>query len=46
MLNRCVMIGRLTADPQLRYTQSGKGVANFRIAVDRPKYGDGERQTG
>ena len=45
MLNRIVLIGRLVADPQLRYTQQGTGVANFRIAVDRPKYGEGEKQT-
>jgi single-strand DNA-binding protein len=45
MLNRIVLIGRLTADPQLRTTQAGKSVANFRLAVDRPKYGEGEKQT-
>ena len=36
MLNRCILIGRLVADPQLRYTQSGIAVASFTIAVDRP----------
>lgn len=36
MLNRIVLIGRLVAEPQLRYTQSGVAVANFRIAVNRP----------
>ncbi len=36
MLNKAILIGRLTADPELRYTQSGTAVANFRIAVDRP----------
>ncbi len=36
MLNRIVLIGRLVADPQLRYTQTGAAVANFRIAVNRP----------
>ncbi len=36
MLNRVILIGRLTADPELRYTQSGTAVANFRLAVDRP----------
>lgn len=45
MLNRIVLIGRLTADPQLRYTQQGTAVANFRIAVDRLKYGDAEKST-
>jgi len=46
MLNRIVLIGRLVADPQLRYTQSGTAVANFRIAVDRPfPNQQGERET-
>ncbi len=36
MLNRIILIGRLVADPQMRYTQQGIGVANFRIAVNRP----------
>lgn len=46
MLNRIVLIGRLVADPQLRYTQSGIAVANFRIAVDRPfSNQQGERET-
>lgn len=35
MLNRCVLIGRLTKDPELRYTQSGKAVCTFTLAVDR-----------
>lgn len=46
MLNRCVLIGRLVADPELRYTQTGIAVTNFRIAVDRPFTNQqGERQT-
>ena len=36
MLNKAILIGRLTADPNLRYTQSGNAVANFTLAVDRP----------
>lgn len=36
MLNRIILIGRLTADPELKYTPSGIAVAQFRIAVDRP----------
>ena len=36
MLNRVILIGRLTADPELRYTQNGTAVTNFRLAVDRP----------
>lgn len=35
-MNHVVLIGRLTADPELRYTPNGVAVANFRIAVDRP----------
>lgn len=33
--NNVVLIGRLTADPELKGTTSGKNVANFRIAVNR-----------
>lgn len=36
MLNRVVLIGRLTRDPESKYTQSGVPVASFGIAVDRP----------
>lgn len=35
MLNSVTLIGRLVADPQHRQTQTGKGVANLRVAVDR-----------
>lgn len=35
MLNRIVLIGRLTKDPELRYTPNGKAVASFTLAVDR-----------
>ena len=36
MLNRVILIGRLTRDPELRYTTSGVAVVNFSLAVDRP----------
>ncbi|WP_070120021.1 single-stranded DNA-binding protein [Bacillus marinisedimentorum] len=36
MLNRVVLVGRLTKDPELRYTPSGVAVANFTLAVNRP----------
>lgn len=36
MLNRVILIGRLATDPELRYTQTGVAVTNFRLAVDRP----------
>lgn len=32
-LNKCLFIGRLGADPDVRYMPNGKAVANFRIAV-------------
>ena len=41
MLNHIVMMGRLVADPELRYTQSNIPVTSFRIAVDR-NYADQE----
>ena len=46
MYNRIILVGRLTADPELRYTPGGVPVANFRLAVDRPRPRDGgEKQT-
>ncbi|MDR3270924.1 MAG: single-stranded DNA-binding protein [Peptococcaceae bacterium] len=46
MLNRVVLIGRLTKDPELRYTPNGIAVANFTLAVDRSyKNAQGERET-
>lgn len=46
MFNKAILIGRLTADPELRQTTSGNSVASFRIAVDRRFTSqDGERQT-
>lgn len=45
MLNRIVLIGRLTKDPELRYTPNGKAVAGFTLAVDRQfKNQQGERE--
>ncbi|KRL95190.1 single-stranded DNA-binding protein [Limosilactobacillus equigenerosi] len=35
MLNRVTLTGRLAADPELRYTNSGTARVNFRLAVDR-----------
>jgi single-strand DNA-binding protein len=37
MINRVILVGRLTADPSLRYTKNGKAVAVFTIAVNRNK---------
>lgn len=44
MLNNCTLIGRLTADPDLRVTTTNKSVCSFRIAVDRNYTQGGERQ--
>ena len=45
-MNHVQLIGRLTKDPELRYTSQGVGVATFTLAVQR-NYSDnnGERQT-
>jgi single-strand DNA-binding protein len=34
-MNHVILIGRLTRDPELRYTPNGVAVANFTLAVDR-----------
>lgn len=46
-LNMCVIMGRLTRDPELRRTGSGLAVTNFSVAVDRdwPNKETGERET-
>jgi len=45
-MNNTNLIGRLTADPELKYTQSGTAVSKFTIAVDRQyKNASGERET-
>lgn len=47
MLNRVILIGRLTRDPELRVTsQSGVPMASFTVAVDRPfQNQSGQRET-
>ncbi|WP_301108839.1 single-stranded DNA-binding protein [Sporosarcina sp.] len=35
MINRVVLVGRLTKDPELKYTQSGIAVTRFTLAVNR-----------
>ena len=47
MLNHIVVMGRLTRDPELRYTQSQVPVVSFTVAVDRDftSRDSGERQT-
>mgnify|MGYP000917596119 FL=1 len=44
-MNHVILIGRLTRDPELRYTPNGVAVANFTLAVDRPFTNqEGERE--
>ncbi len=43
MLNKVLLIGHLTRDPEMRYTPSGIPVTTFRIAVNRPKNSKGEQ---
>ena len=46
MLNRVVLIGRLTKDPELRYTPNGIAVTTFTLAVERNfKNAQGEKET-
>ena len=46
MLNRIIIMGRLTKDPELRRTQSGNAVTSFTLAVDRDfKDQNGEKET-
>ncbi len=46
MFNRVILIGRLTKDPELRYTANGVAVATFTLAVNRNyKNAQGEKET-
>lgn len=45
MINSVVLVGRLTADPELRSTPSGVPVCTVRLALDRRPDKDGGRQT-
>ena len=44
-MNTFIVMGRLTADPQIRYTPTGAAVATFNIAVDRPFTSGENRKT-
>lgn len=35
--NRIILVGNLTRDPEIRYTQSGKAVTKFSLAVNNPR---------
>lgn len=41
-MNKVILVGRLAQDPEVRYTQSGKAVASFTLAVNR--FGGGQGQ--
>ena len=44
-MNSVILIGRLTKDPEVRYTGDQMAVASFTLAVDRPKRADKEKET-
>ena len=41
-MNKVIIVGRLTRDPEVRYTQTGKAVTSFSVAVDTG-FGDNKR---
>ena len=43
-MNRAILMGRSTADPELRYTTENVPVCRFRLAVDRPYVRQGEER--
>ena len=43
-MNNVVLIGRLTRDPEVRYTEAQLAIARFSLAVDRQKFGNKENQ--
>ena len=44
-MNKIILMGRLTRDPEVRYTPTGKVVCQFTVAVDRPFMSqDGQRE--
>ncbi len=46
MYSNIILVGRLTADPEIRHTSGGVPVANFTVAVNRPyNNGNGEKIT-
>ena len=44
-MNKVILVGRLTKDPEIKVTQSGKKVASFSVAVDDGKDSSGNRIT-
>ncbi|MGH2753482.1 MAG: single-stranded DNA-binding protein [Actinomycetota bacterium] len=43
-MNQVALVGNLTVDPELRYTQSGAALAGFTVAVSHRSKHNGERQ--
>ena len=46
MVNKVILIGNLGADPEMRYTQNGTAVANFRLATTETWKKEGEKDEG
>ena len=44
MVNKVILIGNLGADPEVRYTQNGTAVANFRVATTETWKKEGEKE--
>ncbi len=44
MYNKVFLIGRLTRDPEVRYTSAGVAVARFTLAINRPPRKDGQAE--
>jgi len=44
MLNRVILVGRLTKDPEMRYTPSGVATTTFTLAIDRPFTNNGQKE--
>ena len=43
-MNKVILIGRLTSDPEVRNTQTGTAVARYKLAVDRPRKKEGQQE--
>lgn len=43
-MNSVILVGRLTRDPEVRYTQQQMAIARFNVAVNRPKDKNGEQK--
>jgi len=44
-MNNVTLIGRLTRDPEVRYTNEQMAIATFTVAIDRPGKADAEKKT-